>query len=73
MVGGETYGCVKRVCYLGDTLDGDGGADLSATVRTINGWMKFRELFSISDIQSSPSRDEGLSVCKLCQKQLDLD
>ena len=25
MVDGETYGCVKSFCYLGDTLDGDGG------------------------------------------------
>ena len=25
VVGGETYGSVKRVSYLGDTLDGDGG------------------------------------------------
>ena len=31
MVDGETYGCVKSFCYLGDTLDGDGGADLAAT------------------------------------------
>ena len=45
MVDGETYGCVKRFCYLGDTLDGDGGADLAATARIRNGWMKFRELF----------------------------
>ena len=27
-------------CYLGDTLDGDGGADLAATARIRNGWMK---------------------------------
>ena len=25
----ETYGCVKSFCYLGETLDGDGGADLT--------------------------------------------
>ena len=25
VVDGETYGCVKSFCYLGDTLDGDGG------------------------------------------------
>ena len=31
MVDGETYGCVKSFCYLGDTFDGDGGADLAAT------------------------------------------
>ena len=45
VVDGETYGCVKRFCYLGDTLDGDGGADLVATARIRYGWMKFRELF----------------------------
>ena len=27
----ETYECVKSFCYLGDTLDGDGGVDLAAT------------------------------------------
>ena len=41
MVDGETYECVKSFCYLGDTLDGDGGADLAATARIRNGWMKF--------------------------------
>ena len=38
---GETCGCVTSFCYLGDTLDGDGGADLSAISRSRNGWMKF--------------------------------
>ena len=28
-----TYGCVKSSSYLGDTLDGDGGADFAATAR----------------------------------------
>ena len=31
---GETYGCVKIFCYLGDTLD---GADFAATARIRNG------------------------------------
>ena len=35
----------NELCYLGDTLDGEGGADLAATARIRNGWMKFRELF----------------------------
>ena len=30
---GEAYGCVKSFCYLGDTCDADGGADLSAIAR----------------------------------------
>ena len=36
---GETYGCLKIICYIRDTLDGDGGADIAATGR--NGWIKF--------------------------------
>ena len=44
MVDGETYEYVKSFCYLGDTLDGNGGADLAATARIRNGWMKFQEL-----------------------------
>ena len=43
MVEGETYGCVKSFCYLGDTLDGN-GSDLVATSRIRNGWIKFREI-----------------------------
>ena len=44
VVDGETCGCIKSFCYLGDTLDGDGGADFDVTARIRNGWMKFREL-----------------------------
>ena len=35
---------VQRFCYLGDTLDGDGGADLAHTARIGNGWMKFESV-----------------------------
>ena len=66
MVDGETYEWVKSFCYLGDTLDGDGGVDLAATARIRNGWMKFRELLPFLT-----SRDERSSVCQLCQKQHD--
>ena len=41
MVDGETYECKLFFCYLGDTLGEDGGADLAATARIRNGWMKF--------------------------------
>ena len=43
MMDGETYGYVKSFCYQVGTLDGDGGADVAATARIRNGWMKFRE------------------------------
>ena len=44
VVDGGTNRCVKSLCYLGDNLDGDGGADPAATAIIRNGWMKFREL-----------------------------
>ena len=37
---------------MGDTLDGDSGADLAATARIRNGWMKFREILPF--LTSSP-------------------
>ena len=54
MVDRETYERVKRFCYLGDTLDGDDGADLAATARIRNGWMKFRELLSFLTSRTPP-------------------
>ena len=72
MVDVETYECIKSICYLGDTLDGDGGADLVATARIRNGWMKFRELLPFLTSRASPIGDERSSVCQLCQKQHDL-
>ena len=44
IVDGGTYGFVKSFCYLGDTLDGDGGGGLATISKIKNGWMKFREL-----------------------------
>ena len=54
MVDGDTYGCVKTVCYLGDTLDGDGVVDLAVTARIRNGWMKFRELLPFLTSRAPP-------------------
>ena len=34
VVDGETYGCVKSFCYLGDTLDGECGVHLAATLES---------------------------------------
>ena len=59
MVDGETFACVKSFCYLGDTLDGDGGADLAATARIRNGWMKFRELFPFLTSRAPPLEMKG--------------
>ena len=36
MVDGDMYECAKSFCYLGDTLDGDGGVDLAATAEQLD-------------------------------------
>ena len=41
-------------CYLGDTFDGNGGADPAATSRIRNGCMKFRELLPFLTSRNSP-------------------
>ena len=51
VVDGETYGCVKSYCYLGD---GDGEADFAAIAKIRSGMDDVPGFFSISDIQSSP-------------------
>ena len=42
VVDGETCEFGNNFCYLVDTLDGDGGADLDTTVRIRSRLMKFR-------------------------------
>ena len=54
---GETYEFLKSFCYLGDTLDGDGGADLAVTAR--NGWLKFREILPFLTSRTSPLEMKG--------------
>ena len=52
-------GCVNSFCYLVDTLDGDGGADLAATARIRNGWMKLRELLPFLTSRAPPLEMKG--------------
>ena len=59
MVDGETYEYVKSFCYLGDTLDADVGADLAATARIRNGWMKSRELLPFLTSRAPPLEMKG--------------
>ena len=62
VVDGETYEYVNCLCYLGDNIDGDRGADLVNTARIRNGWMNFRELLSILTSRAS-SLDMKCRVC----------
>ena len=59
MVYGETYGCVKSFCYLGATLDGDGGADFAVTARIRNGWMMFLEIILFLTSRALPLEMKG--------------
>ena len=57
IVDGGTYGCVKSFCYLGDPFDG--GADIVATARIRNGWMKFWELLPFLSCRAPPLEMKG--------------
>ena len=61
----EIYGCVKSFYYLGDTLDGDGGADLAATARIRNGWIKFRDPLPFL-IARAPPLEMKDQMCASC-------
>ena len=53
------YVCVKTLFYLGDTFEGDGGADLATTARIRNGWMNFRELLPFLTSIAPPLEIKG--------------
>ena len=40
-------GISLEFCYLGDTLDADGGCDSAVTARVRSAWKKFREYLPI--------------------------
>ena len=58
MVDGDAYGCVKSFIWE-TSLDGDGGADLAATARIRNGWIKFRELLPFLTSRAPPLEMKG--------------
>ena len=66
VVDGETYGCVMSSCYLGDTSDGDGGVDISASTRIRNGWMKFRQLLPFLTSGAPPPLEMKCRVYASC-------
>ena len=49
----------RYLCYMCDTLDGDVGADLAATAKFRNRWMKFRELFPFLTSRAPPLETKG--------------
>ena len=55
VVDGETFGHVNILCYMGDTL---GGTDMAPTDLNQQWIDEFQRDFVISDIQSSPARDD---------------
>ena len=45
--GGVSFGKVKKFCYLGDMMNGEGGANSATITRMRCAWAKFRELSGI--------------------------
>ena len=67
MVDGEMYGCVNSICYLLMEM-----VEQILLLQLESEMVEVPRVFAISDIQSSPTGDERLSVSQLCQKQHDL-
>ena len=51
---------------MGYTFDEDGGADLTATFRIRNGWMKFREFLRFLTSRAPPLEMKGRRVYASC-------
>ena len=49
----------EQRAFVGDTLDGDGAVDITATARIRNGWMKFRELLPFLTSRAPPLEMKG--------------
>ena len=61
------------MCILGDTLDGDGGADLAATARIGNGWMKFREFLPFLTSRAPPLERKGRVYASCVRSSMGVD
>ena len=70
VVDGETYGCVKSFCYMGDTLDGDGRVELAATARIRNGLMKFWNLLPFLTSRAPPLEMKGRVMSSSCHQTI---
>ena len=68
VVHGETYGCIKRFYYVGETLDGYVETDLASTASIRIRLIKIRELLSFLTSRAPPIEMKGRVVCQLCQK-----
>ena len=44
---GEVFEGVRKFCYLGDMINGEGGSDSASIMRVRSGWAKFRELSGV--------------------------
>ena len=58
-IDGDEYGAVEQFCYLGDTLDANGGVESAVTARIRSGWKKFRELAPFLTSKASPPKMKG--------------
>ena len=53
------YEVVQRFCYLGDTIEAQGGASAGVIARVRSGWSKFRELLPLLTSKALPLSTKG--------------
>ena len=69
---GEVLEGVRKFCYLGDMLNGEGGSSLASISRVGCGWKKFRELSGILTSKKVGIEVERESVWGMCSKFNDI-
>ena len=56
---GEIFRGVRRFCYLGDMLNGEGGSNSASIIRVRCGWSKFRQLSGVLTAKNVALRLKG--------------
>ena len=62
---GVTIEGVKKFCYLGDTIAGEGGEDMAVVSRIRSGWNQFRKLSSCLTAKDISMKMRGRRSCML--------
>ena len=69
---GEVLEGVRKFCYLGDMLNGEGGSRLASISRVGCDWKKFRELSGILTSKKVALRLKGKVYGGMCSKFNDI-
>ena len=65
---GQATEVVQKFCYLGDTIEAQGGARAGVIARVKSGWSKFRELLPFLTSRALPLLSGRKSLSGACMQ-----